>query len=99
MQASAQPLDRIRVQTVKVEFPLIGIIDEQSLDTQVVIFLPHPVGRRDGRRGVRRPSRRTSPEGRNVQIVQTALAIGVLVAVDQLETRLQLTANLLFHRM
>lgn len=31
--------------------------------------------------------------------MQAALARGVFITVNQLETRLQLTANLLFHRM
>jgi len=43
--------------------------------------------------GVRRP------EGRDVQVVQSAFAVRVLVAVDQLETGLQLASNLLLKRM
>lgn len=39
------------------------------------------------------------PEGRNVQVVQTTLAIGVLVAVNQLKTSLKLASNPLLKRM
>lgn len=51
------------------------------------------VGASDALHGVGRP------EGRDVQVMQAALARGVFITVNQLETRLQLTANLLFHRM
>lgn len=39
------------------------------------------------------------PEGRNVQVVQTNLAIGVLIAVNQLKTSLKLASNPLLKRM